>query len=160
MTTGGDERHEGWLKLSMLDEIGADVTDKMMHSDYGLSGSKSYGLSRGHAHEKSADESGTHGYSHQVDIIQSNSGFLKGSLQNSVDVLQMVARSNLRYYAAVVFEYIYLRGDDVRENLSPVSHHGDGRLIAGCFYSKCQKFVIFHSSLPFHMIRASVPSYS
>ena len=83
-----------------------------------------------------ADEARPVGDTDEVDVPEGQvAGLRQCLLQYLVDVLQVVPRSDLRHHAAKFRMYIDLRRDDVGQDLPPVRHHGDGRLVAAGFYA-------------------------
>mgnify|MGYP001624188533 CR=1 FL=1 len=91
-----------------LNEIGGNMSHEMMYSHQRLSCCHGYSLCCGYSYEQRTDKTGSLGNSDQVYILKSNSGFVKGPVHDSVDVLKMMSRCYFRHYSAVVFKYIYL----------------------------------------------------
>ncbi len=64
------------------------------------------------ADEQRAYKAGRLRESHCVQLAPTDAGFFQRCIHHRYDVLQMGARGNLRYHAAVLF-VDFLRGDDV-----------------------------------------------
>ena len=60
---------------------------------------------------------------------------LQGSVSQTINGLHMLARGDLRHYAAIYFMQFHLGRDAVRQNLASIAHQRHRSLVAGRFYS-------------------------
>src|SRR5947209_8514561 len=92
-------------------------------------------LTDGQANQERASQPGTISGCDRVDVFPSAAGLLEGSFNYRKDRGELLARGYLGHDASVAIMNFDLRGDHVREQITPVPDERGSRFVARAFDS-------------------------
>ena len=135
---GDDARHEGWLEVRGLEEVGHEVTLEVVHGNERQVSGRTKPLGKGHAHHERANQARARRHAHGGEVARRErvhakvrSGAGKRLLEDADDGLGVLARGNLGHHATKARVEVDLRGHDARADNAVSVRHGHGRLVAG-----------------------------
>ena len=133
MSARDDEAQKGRLQIGISDVIRGDMPADMVDGNERFVQCQRRRLRKIHADEQRADQPRRIGHRKRVDLTAGDLCLRKRLLRKSVNRLNVLSRRDLRHNTAVNAVQRHLRGDAVRQHLTPVAHKGDRRLVAGGF---------------------------
>ena len=131
VAAGDDERQERVLGWIVGERRGVDVAFQVIHPDERQAVRPRQRLRERAAHQEGADEAGAVRHRDPVQIGQSETRLVERTLDDGHDHLEMAARRELGYDAAVRGVDGVLGGDDARTHAAAVLEDGRRGLIAG-----------------------------
>ena len=131
MSAGYNLADKGRLQIRVFDKIRRDVSLDMVHRHQRLLCRPGDGLRLRRTDQEGTHKSRSVGNRNGGNLVKGHMGIREGCLYHIVDVFNVPARGDLRHHAAEQGMLGNLRGDDIREHLSPVLHNRSRRLIAG-----------------------------
>ena len=106
-----------------------DVVDRDQRLLHGQCGS----FGEVYPHQNSADQAGSIGHSHGVNVASGQLRLLQSLIRQAIDGFNMLAGRDFRDHAAVDPVQVHLRRNAVAQNLPTVPDDGHGSLITGGF---------------------------
>jgi hypothetical protein len=125
-----DEREGRVLDGRVLEDDRIDVPLDVIDADERLPQRVGHRLRVGEPDEERADEPRPLRHGDAVNLLGPQAGARERLLDDFDDLVQMLARGDLRYHAAEAPVRLDLRGDDGRDHLAPAAHQRGRRLVA------------------------------
>ena len=129
-----DEADKGRLQIRVREVICRDVAPDVVHRHQ----RKAHGVSRRfreiHADQNRTDQPRRIRHSNRIQLPARKPACHERLIRQTVNCLNMLARRNFRYHAAVELVELHLRGNAIGQNFAPIAHDGNRRFIARGLY--------------------------